>query len=529
MGLGAAFGTFMTWLAAGTPAAKLVGGAISAAISFGLNTAVSAIFGKKPQQKEGRTGNIRSSIMPHHVVLGVVRKGGLMAYVNGSGPGNKNRRLYMCVVLASHEVQSMDKLFVGGAETTFDVGGTTPGNAIGTLRRYANFEYHLGSPTQVADAELLSYLTDWTANHRFQGRAYLRAILWKSPKLYPSFIPNFTVQMHGAKDIYDPRTSTTGWTANPALQQAWILEQYLGIPRARIDATALTAAANLCDETVTLKDLSTANRYEGHGYFELEGTPEGWLDPLVSACAGALVEHDGTYYIHAGAYTAPEVTITDDDILGNLTRATANSSLGRSNTIKGIFVSPETFEAPAEYVPVTEAAFLTEDNNVEAVMELDLEFAATHEQARRVASIHLRNQRMDETITMETNLLKGLDVKPWDVVTVQSDVMGVDDTYRIMEHTLITDPGGPVAYVRLSLKKVASSIYAWDAATQEEELVYVTPSDVPTEGEEVTPKVTTGEAAPSADALAADAREGDVHLQVDPVERKINVFGRRQA
>ena len=98
-----------------------------------------------------------------------------------------------------------------------------------------------------------------------------------------------------------------------------------------------------------------------------------------------------------------------------------------------------------------------------------------------------------------------------------------------MEHTLITDPDGPVAYVRLSLKKVASSIYAWDAATQEEELVYVTPSDVPTEGEEVTPKVTTGEAAPPADPLAADAREGDVHLQVDPVERKINVFGRRQA
>jgi hypothetical protein len=312
------------------------------------------------------------------------------------------------------------------------------------------------------------------------------------------------------------------------LQVAWILETYLGIPRARIDATALTAAANICDETVTLKDASTATRYESHGYFELEGTPESWIEPITDAMAGALVEHDGSYYIHAGAWIAPAITITDDDILGNLTRATAASNLTRANTIKGLFVSPETYDAPAEYVPVTEAAFLTEDNGKEIILEKDLEFCATHEQARRTASIHLRNQRMDETIEMEVNLVKGLDVKPWDTVTVQSDVMGVNDTYRVIDHALVTEPEGPRAYVRLALKKVASTIFGWTAATQEKELVYVTPSNIPTEGEDTTPKVTTSAIEPSTDADSVDARVGDVHIQLDGPNRKVGIFRRQE-
>jgi hypothetical protein len=525
MGLATAIGSFFAFLASGTAAAKAVGAVLTSALSVGVNAAVQAVFGKRPDQKQGRSGNIRTASMPHHVVLGVVRKGGLMAYVNGSGSPSKNRRLFIAVVVAAHEVQSMDKLFVGGKETDFDVGGSTPGNAIGVLRKYANFEYHLGSPTQTADTTLQE-LANWTVNHRFQGRAYLRAKLWKSEKRYPSFIPNFTVEMHGANGIHDPRTTLTGYSANPALQVAWILETYLGIPRARIDATALTAAANICDETVTLKDASTATRYESHGFFELEGTPESWIEPITDAMAGALVEHDGSYYIHAGAWIAPAITITDDDILGNLTRATAASNLTRANTIKGLFVSPETYDAPAEYVPVTEAAFLTEDNGKEIILEKDLEFCATHEQARRTASIHLRNQRMDETIEMEVNLHKGLDVKPWDTVTVQSDVMGVNDTYRVIDHALVTEPEGPRAYVRLALKKVASTIFGWDAATQEKELVYVTPSDLPTEGEDTTPKVTTSAIEPSTDAGSVDARVGDVHIQLDGPNRKVGIFRR---
>lgn len=435
--------------------------------------------------------------MPHHIVLGVVRKGGLIAYANGSGPSNNNKWLYLVVVVAAHEVESMDKLFVGGTETDFD--DLDNGNAVGRLHDYAFFKFHRGTATQAADAVLVAANTNWTTAHQFKGRAYVRAELRESPARFPAFIPNLTVEMHGANSIFDPRDDSTGYTANPCLQIAWILETYLKVPRARIDEATLETNADVCEEQVQIKDLSFVNRYESHGFFELEGEPEDWISPITDAMAGAVVEHYGTFYIHAGAYTAPVVTITDDHIIGDIQFSTARNNLERPNTIKGVFVSPETYDAPAQYVPVTDSTFLTEDENVENVRELDLEFAATHEQARRVASAHLRYDRLDATLQIDVNLLIGLDVKPWDTVTVDSDVVGISDTYRITDHQLIVEPENHIAYVRLELHQIASSVYDWTPATQEVDLVLNAPDEVPDEPVETTPSVVIGSGNPNND------------------------------
>jgi hypothetical protein len=505
MGIGVAIGALVSSIAgAASTAVAAIGGfgaigkaVLTTALSVGVNIASKKLFGPKPpDQKQGRSGNLRTSTMPHHVVLGEVRKGGLIAYVNGSGPSNNNKWLYLAVVVASHEVESMDTLHVGGTETAFD--DLDNGNAVGRLHDYAFFKFHTGSPTQAADAVLVAANANWTTAHQFKGRAYVRAELRESPARFPSFIPALTVTMKGAKDIYDPRAGgSTGYTKNPALQAAWVLETYCNVPRARIDQTSLETAADICDESVTIKDLSSVNRYESSGFFELQGHPEDWLDPITRAMAGAVVEHNGNYYIYAGAYTAPVVTITDDDIVGDILYSTARSTLERPNTIKGIFVSPETYDAPAEYIAVTGTAadeneFLNEDNGVENVMEWDLEFCQTHEQARRVASIILRTNRMDETIECDVNLQIGLDVKPWDTVTLNSTVLGINDTFRILDHKRVVDPQGPRAYVTLSLRKVASSIYDWTPASQEKDLNISTPV-TPDEPVETTPSVIVGD------------------------------------
>ena len=493
-----------------TLAGKLVAFTVDAAISVGVQRLSAR---RAPDQKQGRSGNLRSSTMAHQVVLGEVRKGGLIAYVNGSGAANNNKYLYLAVVVAAHECQSLggasaNSLFVGGMETTIATSGLEAGNAVGRLHDYAHFVFHLGSGTQAADAALVAGNANWTTAHRFRGRAYISAVLRESPARYPAFIPALTIDIKGAKSIYDPRTNTTAWSANPALQAAWLLETYVKIPRARIDEDTVKAAANVCDEDVTIKDGTTVDRYESHGFFDLEGSPEDWLDPVVRAMAGAVVEHDGTYYIHAGKYTASVVTITDDHLVGDISLMTARSNLERPNTAKGIFVSPETYDAPAEYVPVTTSTFLSEDNNVETVMELDLEFVASHEQARRVASIYLNHERMDETVECVVNLLIGLDIKPWDTVTLDSKVLGVNATYRVVDHALITETEGPRAYVRLRLRRVAASLYAWDPSTQEKALTFGQTIS-PNEPVQSTPSVDVGNDDKPADG---DGQVGSIHV-----------------
>ena len=464
--------------------AKIVAAAIEAALSIGLSTASKALAGKpKAAERPGRSTNVRSTTMAHQVVLGQARKGGLLAYVNGTG--EKNKFLHNIIILAAHECDSITELYISGQLVTVDANDSgnvsEPSNSSDkSYHDYAWLAPYLGTSSQSADANLVSETAtttgSWTANHRLRGRCYIYGKFRESPARYGG-IPAVTATIKGINQIFDPRANSgagaTGWSDNPALQAAWIAETYLKIPRARIDVTALTAAANVCDETVGLKAGGTQKRYTSNGYIDLEGDPANWLEPIIASMAGAFIEHGGTYFIHAGKYTSSVLTITDDDFIGSgdITVRTSQSSIERANTIKGLYVGPGSFDQPTEFPIVVDSAMLTEDGNITKTRDLDgeLEFCNTHQQAQRVAKIMLRRQRHAKAFTCDVHLRVGLDIKPWDLITVTSLALGITGTYKVMSHILITEADGPAAFVRLSLQEYASSIYDWTASTDEQD------------------------------------------------------------
>lgn len=506
--------------------AAAAGVAIEAAIAVGANM-LSQQLQNRPSagSRPGRAGNVRSATMGHQVIYGETRKGGLIAYANGSGPDDNNKYLYLVIVFCAHEVEEFGDFYVNGELITVD---PVTHNANGRFKDYAFFEFMSGADTQEANANLIAEVADatnWGTSHRLQGRAYVYAKLRESPARFPSFIPTLTCKIKGRNDIYDPRDGTLKWTDNPALIAAHILEEYVKVPRSRIDEATLIASANDCDTTVT-KVGGTEKKYRANGFIDLEGEPEDWLDPIVRAMAGAVVEHDGTYYVHSGYYIAPEVTITDSHLVGDIVRTTARSSLDRANVIKGIFVAPETYEAPTEYPIIRDAApesghvvFLEDEQELwqedgtpvleetraessEVVMEHDLEFVGSHTQAQRVAKIILQTQLLDETITCDVSLIVGLDVKPWDAVTLNSDALGVNGIYKVIGHSFnLTE--GPRAYVSLTLRKHAASLYDWDPATEEQEFA---PAAGPVVNEGAHVKWTAGEGSPDA---SVDGDPGD--------------------
>jgi len=459
-----------TLIAAAIGLTKTIGAVVALAIDIGLSAVASKLFGPKVAtggaQREGRTGNVQSSDFPHQVVYGETRKGGLIFYLNGTGTDNEY--LHLGVVLAAHECEEISEWYVNGELTQLDGSGEPTGNLAG----FARFQSKLGTDGQTALADMVAENSNWSNDHRARGNCYFYARLKSSAEKWPSFIPAITVRLKGQNDVHDPRgAGSDGWSDNPALICADILERYLGVPAGRIDQASLMAAADVCDEAVDLADGSAEKRYRVGGFFELVGDPETWLVPWIAAMAGYVGEFGGIYYIHAGAWRAPEVTISEDDLRGGLKYRTSESVFSRSNGVKGVFASPQTHDQPVEFPPLVNAGYVAEDGGVEQLLELELEMVPSHAQAQRVAKIYLEENRRDEAVEVVVCLAKGLELKPWEVVTLDLATIGLGGTWRVSRHELEAagSEEAPEVVVRLALKRHEPAVYDWDAATEEQD------------------------------------------------------------
>ena len=110
----------------------------------------------------------------------------------------------------------------------------------------------LGQAGQAADPYLIQeFPTIWTSDHRSDSASYLSCTLIYDTDIYPTGIPNVSAIVRG-KRVYDPRTTTTVWSQNPALIARDYLISEIGCESTEIDDTSVIAAANACDEPVPI-------------------------------------------------------------------------------------------------------------------------------------------------------------------------------------------------------------------------------------------------------------------------------------
>ncbi|MDB6079763.1 MAG: putative phage tail protein [Akkermansiaceae bacterium] len=483
-------GTSIAGTTAGTLAALAINIAISAALSAAASAIATKVAGDGPS-KATRTGNIKQPLTPHEWVYGSVRKGGAVFYVNGSG--GSNWVLHMCIAFAAHEIESFDEIYINGELCGLDL--IKPSDyasvlsAEGPFARWPNlddsyqvyvpakgfkrralvaFQFREGTEDQVPVPFQVFECSNWTAAHQAKSRAYLyaRLLYEETGKAWPSFIPAFTARVKG-KRLYDPRNGLTVWSDNTALIAADILENLMFVPRSRIDATALIEAANVCDETVPLKGGGSEKRYRGSGYLVIEGEPEDWVEPVCKAMAGAVIEHHGVYYIHAGTWRAPTLSISDADVMGVIRVRTATSDKDRANVCRGMFAGVDSYDQPTDFPQVSDPEGIAEDG-FEQSMEVNLEWVPSHTQAQRIAKILLLTQRAGRTVEIGTTLLKGLDVKPWDTVSLSLRSFGITGTFRVVDHHVEIEGGA--LQPTLTLQESSPAIYAWDAETEQQGL-----------------------------------------------------------
>ena len=416
----AVFGTSVTW---GTLAGAVVGSFVSGAVAKELadEPDISTVG-------RGLLVNKAANDAPIPVVYGQRKVGGTRVLMDVTGSDNE----FLHVVLATSEgeIDSFENIYVNDVLSTdsrFD----------DVLDVYT----HTGSITQAADSNLVGDVTEWTTAHQLKGTSYIYAKLKYDQDAYPAGLPTITADVKGTK-VYDPRTSTTAWSNNPAL----CIRDYLtntrygrGIDTSLIDDTTFNAAANYCEEDVTIGGV-TKDRYTCNGVVDTSQGSMDVLKRLLTACRGFLVFSGGKYKLIIDKPETAAFTFSEDNIVGAWSIKLGDKN-NQFNRIRANFFNPGRQWQP-DIAVVDSTALRTQDNGLLLEKTIDLPFTSDIDRAKMITTVNL-NQSRQQILCEFTATIEGLRAEVGDVVYVKHATPGWDTLnsnqgklFRVMRITL---------------------------------------------------------------------------------------------
>jgi len=425
------------------PAAGIIAGAAFSAFgvgttvlglgAFGSFLALSAVglalnaLAPKPRFPQSERGYAVTQFGPaldQQVIYGETRIAG--ARVFDGATGSNNKFLHRAIVFAGHEVEEFSEVYLNDYKLTVDLATgavTSANNGVETTTRYNNRVRIIarnGTDNQTAIPEMIDEIPEWTSAHRLRGLAYLYIRLEFDADVFPNGVPEITATIKGKK-VFDPRTSTTAWSANPAL----CIRDYLtnsrygmGSTAGEIDDVLVAQAANVCEQTV-----ESENRYTMNGAFTTDAAPADVLQNMLTSMGGLLWHAQGAWRMKPAYYTAPVLALGLDDLRGGLQIQTRAARRDNFNTVRGTFRGAESDWQVTDYKPVSDPAFVTADGGFDAAIDLDLPFTSSHLTAQRIARIALQQQREQVTVSGRFGL-RAFQVQVGDNVTITNPRLG---------------------------------------------------------------------------------------------------------
>ena len=401
--------------------------------------------------------------LDHQIIYGKMRVGGARIYDEATG--DTNEYLHRIIAVAGHEITSFDRIYIndsyvdfgdidgdGNVSTVTDADGSSSDRYDGHLR----INFHLGSPDQTADTDLVSESAHWTNTCRLRNIAYMYIRMKYNADVYPDGIPEFTAIVKGKK-VYDPRTSTTAYSDNPAL----CLRDYLTAPygvaenTANIDDVLVTTAANVCDQTNT---IAGTTRYTCNGAFTTSVTPYDMINNMLTSMDGSLWYAQGSWRMKPAYWTAPVLDLNEDDLRSNISVSTRHSRRNNFNTVKGTFRGEESNWQTTDYPQVNSAASIAADNGQVSTADVDLPFTDNSIEARRIARISLDRNRQQLVVSASFGL-KTLQVQVGDNIRLTNSRFGwTNKEFEVVSWNFgLTD--GLDLQTQMTLRETAESVY----------------------------------------------------------------------
>lgn len=479
---------------------SIVGWIFGAVVKMAAAYAISRALTPKPG-KLGSMGNpitmSRDAAAARRVIYGQTRVSGPIIFAHVAG--EKNSDLHLVIALAGHKLAEIGQILINDEIVDLDVdGNATTSKYVGKLR----VRKWLGDQT-TADALLVTESGGlWTSAHVCQGVACIYAKLVFDQEVFPQGIPNISAIVKG-REVYDPRVDATAWTDNPALCALdYMRDTDVGFAAedGEIDYASHAAAANVCDEAVTLAAGGTEKRYRCAGVFATDGEPASIIEQLVGTMSGTMVYSGGKFALKAGAYEIPTIEFDESHLRGPIQFQTDSSRRDVCNIVKGTYTSAPDLYQPRDFPQWVDAAAVTADAE-EITRDLALDWVHSASQAQRLAAIEERASRLGGTIILQCNL-SGLRVQVGDTITIKNTRFGwtAGEVFKVVQFKFSAGDGA--VGVDLTCRRTASSVYAW-ASTSE---AAVTPGAVPNGGPGIYTIPTAGDATPG----TYDDLNGDV-------------------
>lgn len=434
-----ALGTLFSSSAAAAWGYALGYAATYASGAYLLNKATEALTPKAPQGKGGGLElNYSGTDEPKKIIYGEVQVGGMQT-IPPIATGNDGRHLHLVLTLAGHEVDSIsavnfDRDVISGAQIGA-VTGTDADGVVGGGNKYADKAWirrYYGTAAQTADYILTQAYPDaFDADFRGRGHAYL-AVRLRFGEIYPG-LPNITALVKGRK-CYDPRTSTTVWTDNPAVIARDWLVTYGGYTFSATEEAACIAAANVCDQTVAIPTATTQKRYTCNLVLEAPTTPrefEDRLKSIVDTMRGRVVQRDGRWYLYAGAWDVPSIPVAKADWVGQFSMRASAEPEDRWNAVRVWYIDPERDWQRVECYPRRNTTYETDDGGDRIWLELELPGVTNEYEAQRHGEFALRASRNQLMVTGRLRP-EFFTLATWDTVSVTDDEYGwVSKGFRV--------------------------------------------------------------------------------------------------
>lgn len=395
-----------------------------------------------------RLANLHTSTSPRQLVLGIARKGGSVVFRDSTGTNKE--KFVIVTALASHEIDGIDGIYfndqkvivdengyvldepyaMAHTETVTVIGGTMdiplpPTYVADSLQPWsesgssgvtyqklvmdsskARVRWKTGANDQLADERLIElFPAVWTSAHKLSGVAYLIVELDYSETAFPTGIPTVTAIVRGAK-VFDPRSSTTVFSENPALHiRHLITHPYFG-KRTTVSTTEdarIIAAANACETSYTPVGSETSTTlYKSSLVVDYGTTCISVLEDLCQAMCGQWAYAGGEFYVKAGVFTASVKSLGASDLIGLQTDSQGGSqsksisiSTHRARADKINTVIPTIWDKDIDFqestlTPVKNTEAVTKDGK-ELAVELRLAAVGSASQAAVVANYNLKD------------------------------------------------------------------------------------------------------------------------------------------
>lgn len=397
---------------------------------------------------------VRSGIFPQNTIYGKAFVGGVIPWwwIDGS----RKQFHHFAQVLAGHEIDGVEKFYIGSDEVAVDSNGfvTTKKYMRGT-KKLIRFTVFKGDQTALP-AELIA-----ASNNKLKtsdcatGIAFVY-VRWEAD--YDVFgqigIPEFRFVVRGKK-LYDPRNGLTQYSDNPALAIRDYLTSNLGLRclASEINEDDIIASANICDEMVAMP-TGDQKRYTINGALSCENGLKDNLNLATFAMSGMVVWVQGQWSVQAGAYQTPVMTITENEIIQVENLVAFPQRRDIFNSVTGTYIADNDLYVEKQIPVVKNDALIAQDGEQ---IERNINFPLVTDaiRAQRLAKIEIMRERQAVTISMLCNYAT-YDLRPGSHVYLSIARYGwTNKVFVVLERTL-SENG-----IHYTLNETGPSVWDW--------------------------------------------------------------------